>query len=182
MKGSLFAGAVMLASSLLLAGCETATVQPQAAEESNLVQSSEDAATALVNQLGPNLRPDQPLIVASFVNVDHLDESSTLGRMLAEQMASSLTRQGLPVVELKLRDSLFIQEGSGEFMLSRELQHISQSHQAQAVVVGTYAIGRQSVYVTSRLVRVADNRILAASDYRLPMDADVRALVGAKRR
>ncbi|MFP8967954.1 FlgO family outer membrane protein [Pokkaliibacter sp. CJK22405] len=176
-----WAGLLSLAATLTLAGCETDSVKPAAPESANLVTTSQDAATKLLSQLAPADRPTQPVMVASYVNIDELSESSTLGRTLAEQMASSLTQQGIPVVELKLRNALFIQEGNGEFLLSRELKDISRSHQAQMVVVGTYAVARQNVYVSTRLVRVADNRIMASDDYRLPMDGDVRSMAGVKR-
>ncbi|MFB9888078.1 FlgO family outer membrane protein [Balneatrix alpica] len=172
----------LASAALLLTGCQSNEVKPQQAATTDLVATAYAATDALVKQLASQPNPGQTVLVASFVNVDKLEESSTLGRILAEQMASGLTRQGLPVVELKMRDSLFIQQNGGEFMLSRELQHLSQTHQAQAVLVGTYAVGRQHVYVSSRLVRASDNRILAGEDFRLPMDADVRALVDNRRR
>jgi hypothetical protein len=67
-----------------------------------------------------SLGPSNPLIVASFVNVNNLEEPSSFGRIIAEQVASRFTQRGQPIIELKLRqNSIFISEGKGEFMLRR---------------------------------------------------------------
>ena len=48
------------------------------------------------------------------------------------------------------------------------------------MIAGTYAVARQSVYVTARLIRATDNLVLAAYDYVLPLGPDARALVTAQ--
>jgi TolB-like protein len=72
-----------------------------------------------------------------------------------------------------LRNNVYIKQRGGEFLLSRELRNISSEHNAQAVIVGTYATGRKNVFVTARLIRANDSVILASHDYSLPVDPDV---------
>jgi TolB-like protein len=74
---------------------------------------------------------------------------------------------------MKLRTTIFIKEGSGEFLLSRELSEISTKHNAQAMVVGTYAIASDRVYLTVRVVNAVDSAILASYDYNVPITRDV---------
>ena len=102
--------------------------------------------------------------------------------MMAEQMTTRMTRHGYTVIEMKLRDAIFIREGMGEFMLSRELQDISRQHDAQAVVVGTYAVGSNTIYVTARIVRATDGVILSSHDYHLPIGPNTRHLLRTQRR
>lgn len=122
------------------------------------------------------LNRQQPIIVASLVNIDDLN-SSRLGRMLSEQLATRLTRNGYSVVELKLRDSIFVKQMQGELLLSRELKDITLSHKAQAVLVGTYAQSNGQVYLTIKLVGVGDNVVISAQDYLLPLNSSVRSLL-----
>ena len=68
---------------------------------------------------------------------------------------------------------MYIKQRGGEFLLSREIKAISSQHDAQAVIVGTYAVGRKNVYITVRLIRASDSVILASHDYSLPLDSDV---------
>ena len=120
---------------------------------------------------------DKPIIATSLVNVDNLEASSSLGRIITEQLASRLTLQGYRMIEMKLRKAVFIKQGAGEFMLSREVRNISQNHDAQAVVVGSYAVGQERVYITVRIVRTPDSAIIASHDYTLPLTPDVRKLL-----
>ena len=131
------------------------------------------AAEYLTKNLPEEMLRDSPLLVASFVNLDDLKESSTFGKMVSEQISSRFKQLGYTAIEMKLRATIFIKEGSGEFLLSRELSEISTKHRAQAVVVGNYAAAADRVYLTARVINVTDSRILASYDYNIPMTRDV---------
>jgi TolB-like protein len=166
---------------LLLGGCGTFTWGSKPAPyqaDARLVTTSHEAVDQLLAAIPPHKALDrkQPVIVASLVNIDDL-RSSRLGRTVAEQLGTRLSTQGYAVVELKLRDTIFIRQGEGELLLSREVREISRNHQAQAVLVGTYAQALSNVYLTLKLVGVADNQVIAAHDFVLPVDAEVRALL-----
>ncbi|SDL02088.1 TolB amino-terminal domain-containing protein [Modicisalibacter muralis] len=123
------------------------------------------------------LAPDRPLIAATFVSIDNLRKSSTFGRTLSEMFSSELVRAGLTVVEIKMRDSLFIQESTGELILSRDIRRLSASHDAQGILIGTYAQARDTAYINVRLVRSSDNVILGATNMQLPLDNNIRAML-----
>jgi hypothetical protein len=53
-------------------------------------------------------------------------------------------------------------------------------HNAAAVIAGTYAVGRNNVYVSARLIRAADNLIIASHDYALPLGPDTKALLASQ--
>jgi TolB-like protein len=146
-----------------------------------IVDANDDVVTAanykaaeyLIGKSPKDMFKNSPLLVASFVSVDNLNESSTFGRMISEQISSRFKQLGYTAIEMKLRTTIFIKEGSGEFLLSRELSDISTKHNAQAMVVGTYAIASDRVYLTVRIVNAADSAILASYDYNVPMTRDV---------
>jgi len=147
-------------------------------EDEDIVLRSHEAARILVGSLRQRLPGDEPILVASFVNIDNLQESSTFGRMVAEQIAGGLAQQGMKVIEMKLRqEGVFIKEREGEFLLSRELQVISAQHEAAAVLVGTYAVAGNLAYVTARLVQVSDSSLLAAHSFSLPIGYNTQALI-----
>ncbi len=122
----------------------------------------------------------EPLLAATFVDINNLETSSGLGRVIGEQIGSRFAQQGFTVIEIKMRNNIFVAEGTGELMLSRSVKEISQSHNAAAVIAGTYAVARQSVYVNARLIRATDNLVLAAYDYVLPYGPDAKALVATQ--
>jgi TolB-like protein len=163
----------------LIMGC--AAQQPAARSDvwdGNLVTVGYTIADQLADNGSQSIGSSDTLIVASFVNVNNLEESSSFGRMIAEQIASRFAQRGHRVIEMKLRQtSIFISEGKGEFMLSRDLREISRTHNASAVVVGTYADGGNRLYVSARIVRPTDNLILAACDYGIPMATNTMSVM-----
>jgi TolB-like protein len=132
-----------------------------------------NAADSLLDKAHPKPPKDSPILVASFVNIDNLDDSSTFGRVVAEQFASRFKQRNYATIEMKLRDNVFIREGTGELLLSREVAEISTKHRAQAVVAGTYAVASKKVYLTTRVINVSDGRVLSSYDYDIPISSDV---------
>ena len=144
----------------------------------DLVGSSQGATDRLLQELA--IDPRQPVLVGSLVNVDQLGESSRFGRIVAEQIAGRMVQRGLRVVELKLRDNVVMHREQGELLLSRELREVSQAHHAQAVLVGTYAVSPRQVYVSLKLVQPEGNTVVAAYNYAVALDEDVRGLLAAR--
>lgn len=161
---------------LSLGGCATAD---QGLVRTNLIEANYSAVDALLN--GVPLSGEQPLLVATLVNVDVLTESSRLGRLFSEQIAARLTKRGYPVKELKLRENLFMKQSEGELLLSREVGEVSRAHNARAVVVGTYAASGSMLYINLKLVHPTGNIVLSAHDYALPMDNNIRDLLGVRK-
>ena len=182
---SIARGAVALLVTLYLGilGCASTADDTPArtiVRDANLVDASYAAADALLER-APWLRErGDPLLATTFMDINNLEASSALGRVIGEQIGSRFAQKGFTVIELKMRHNIFVAEGTGELMLSRSLREISQSHNAAAVITGTYAVARQSVYVTARLIRALDNRVLAAYDYALPYGPDAKALVATQ--
>ncbi|RYF69133.1 MAG: hypothetical protein EOO29_33955 [Comamonadaceae bacterium] len=144
----------------------------------NLIEANERATDALL-QTAP-LDASQPVLVATLISVDRLTESSRLGRLFSEQIAGRMVHQGLRVTEVKLRENLLLQPDQGELLLSRQVREVSQAQDAQAVVVGTYAVSASQVYISLKLVNPVGNTVVAAHNYAVPMDENVRALLAGR--
>lgn len=147
------------------------------ARNSKFIAANYEATETLVKKLTTTTDPRIPLVVATLVSIDELTESSRLGRAVSEQIGSRLVFLGFPVVELKLRGNIFVKHSEGELLLSREIQDLARSHQAQAVVVGTYSVAKDFIYINLKMVCVSSTVIIAAHDYVLPITPDVRALL-----
>ena len=171
---------VLLAAALAAPGCASYYYGDRggAAVRTDLLELNHQAAYHLL-QAAP-LDPRRSVIVSTLVSVDRLGESSRLGRMFSEQIAGRLVQRGVRVTEVRLREQLALQPGQGELLLSRELREVSQTHDAQAVVVGTYAVSGAMVYVSLKMVNPLGNLVVAATDYAVPMDANVRSLLAGQ--
>lgn len=162
------------AALLLTVGCANT---PPGEPVVDVVYKLKQAQRPLFDRLTSPLSKDQPIIAASFANIDNLGASSTFGRMASEIISSGLTVRGYNVVEVKMRESLFIKQSAGEFMLSRQLKDISKEHAAQAIVLGTYAVGGKHLYVNARVVRTSDSVVIGTHDFSLPLNSDIRRML-----
>ena len=182
-----------LVSATVLAGCSTygEPAQPvttvrneptyQAADANNFLASSQDAVNKLTANVSPQSVGTGPVLVATMVNVNNTTSSAPLGRTLSEIYANQMTARGFHVKEVKLRSDLYVREGTGELMLSREMREIARSQNASMVVVGTFSPAANFTYVSMKLVRTEDSRIISGYDYALPNDRDVTRLLNAPR-
>lgn len=176
---------MVVVSALALQGCATNPVHSYyygdragGVSRTDLIDVNERATDALL--LNAALDAGQPLLVASLVNVDRLNESSRLGRIFSEQIAGRMVQRGLRVTEVKLRDNLVLHREQGELLLSREVREVSQAQNAQAVVVGTYAVSASVVYISLKLVNPLGNHVIAAHNYAVPVDENVRTLLAGR--
>jgi TolB-like protein len=144
----------------------------------NLVSSGYYIADRLISNLKQPINREDSIIVATFVNINNLKKSSTFGRMIAEQVSSGLSQRGYKVKEIKLRqNTIFMEEGEGEFLLSRNLLDISKKHNASAVVVGTYGEAYNAMYVSARVINPSDSLIVSSCGFALPLDARSQAIL-----
>jgi len=145
--------------------------------DADIVANSYQAAQRLIAASHQPIDREHPVLVASLVNVSNVMQSSNFGRIVSEQISSHLTQMGYEMRELKFRSSFLIKNGTGELVLSRKIKDIGQQQKAQAVVTGVYAVAKRSVYVTLRLLRAEDGRVISAYDYVLPLGPDTLALL-----
>jgi TolB-like protein len=140
-----------------------------------------DAVDNLLEKSQVAVDRSKPILVASIVSVNNLEESSALGRLMTEQISGRIVQLGYTTIEPKLRNSLAVQ-GVGELILSRDVKLLKSSYTAQAVVSGTYAVGVDQVHLNLKLIELTDGRILSAVDYVLPVSEwtqpDTKALLG----
>lgn len=187
MKKRFFGAFIVGALSLLLVGCVDFPKSspmgfggmPSATPEPNLVDISYGALDRLIEgqSIDPKISSRTLVLVSTIQNVDSINKSSTFGRLLSEQMSSRLAQIGVPVRELKLRGSLYV-DSHGEQMLSREIRDISRTQKADLILAGTYGVAGKVVYVSLKLIRPEDSRITSAYDFSVPLTPNIKSLLG----
>jgi hypothetical protein len=81
------------------------------------------------------------------------------------------------MVEMKFRNNVYVKRSQGELMLTREIKELAQTHDAQAVVVGTYGQSDDYVFINLKVIQPANNIVVAVQDYVLPIDSSIKALL-----
>jgi len=179
--------ALAISAAFLIIGCtptnKNVRIAPTYESIANdpFLTTNRAAIDGLIAGLANSNLGDAPILVATIVNINDLRRSAPLGRTLSEQYSSALVQRGLNVKELKLRGDVFVQEGTGELLLSREIKNIARSHSATLVLVGTYSTAANMTHINLKLVRTEDSRIIRAHDYALPNDRDVMRLLQTSR-
>lgn len=184
-KGIFGIAAATLAVSTLLAGCAgyhgsnaaSAAIYSGQEQSVDIRHEVEQACSKLIRRAKHTSKREDTLLVASFADLGALDRSSKLGRLMGQDCGTEAVKDGYKVTETLLAESLFIDPNEGELMLSRDLSLLAQSHDATAVLVGTYTVGRNTVYANARLIRSQDARVLSAVSFELPLTREVTQLV-----
>jgi TolB-like protein len=175
------AKATLLALPLLLAACSSTPTKDEgnyATISSNqFIEANYKAADSLMHQISGKLQSDKPIIMATIVNIDALEQTSTLGRLVSEQVSTRLAQGGLNMLEMKLRNSVYLKRNTGELMLTREIGEVAQAHNAQAIVVGSYAETSDMVFINLKVIQPNTNTVLAGQDYVLAKEAIVRSML-----
>ncbi len=176
----------MLAAALLVTACSPLVKEARSLTEArwtNVQEASYDAADKLVMSASPRLPKTAPIVVGTLSDVNNIENSSTLGRIISEQVGARLTQLGYDVREVRLRDSVNVRQfpksspASGEFVTSRNVGALVAQANAGAVVTGTYAEAEDDVMVNIRLVDPSTGKVAAAHDFGLAKTPDVRALL-----
>jgi TolB-like protein len=118
-----------------------------------------------------------PLAVATFVNLDRLYNSSTFGRILGEQLISELAMKGYDVIEMRMADSMHVMNDEGEFGLSRDIRTLRQMQNITGIVVGTYAVSPDRIYVNTRLIDPASSMVVSAGSVEMPVTTEITRLL-----
>ena len=143
-----------------------------------LLNANIHAGDALAAQALSRVGSTSSIIAASMVELDNLDKSSLFGQLNAQQIGSRLSQHGFKVLEARLGSELRMQKRNGEFMLTREsAKLLAQNHDAHAVLLGVYSESHDKIYISTRIVRLNDNAVIAAYEYYLPKRGDVAALL-----
>ncbi|ATB70025.1 hypothetical protein SJPD1_1920 [Sulfurospirillum diekertiae] len=170
----------ILLMTFLLSGCVASSQPNPDKPKFDITELNYKAAEKLV--IASGLQQESVIIMATVVNIDEIEKSSTLGRLISEQISTHFVHKGMNVIEMKFRENVYMKQNEGEMMLTREIGKLARSYSANAVIVGTYAIGNSAVYVNLKIIDPRTNVALSATDYILPMNSDIEDMLGKRTR
>jgi TolB-like protein len=143
----------------------------------NLIESSYQAADNLIRNKRLTFKPKSRLLITTIADIDNLEDSTSLGRLIAEQLAARFAQRGYTVIEAKLQSGLFMIPKTGEFILSHQLRNLGQQYQARTVVAGTYAIAKDKVYITLKMLDCQSSEVISSYAYTLPLGSNTLTLL-----
>lgn len=115
--------------------------------------------------------PDRTVLYSTTVDLNDYNNTTNFGRLHAELFSTALVQHWQnDLIKMTLRQSTTpIIPQQGEFLLSREVQDIAVDYNAGAVLVSTYSVAPDKVYLNLQLVNVDHNTVVAAVSYSIPL-------------
>ena len=143
----------------------------------DITKASYMAADALISQIQPAFPPETSVIATTLVNINRLDLSAPLGRLITEQVSGRFAQKKYQMLEVKLRNDIYMKRNEGELVLTREVRDIARRHNARAIIAGTFTDRYDRVFVSIKVIDFETNVVLGAVDYFLERDDLIRSLL-----
>lgn len=119
------------------------------------------------------------LLLTTVVDLDNFNEPTRFGRTLSEALSTSLFRHGFGVVELRKASDILIRDNRGELMLTRDVRLLARQQQAEAVLVGTYALTPGTVILNLKLIDAGSQEVMSVAGLELQRSRSINHLLAA---
>jgi hypothetical protein len=149
--------------------------------DADLIKSVQNAVDGVVLRPNPGCvkRDDcARVLVATPVNLDNLRETSTFGRLVGEIVAGRMAHWKYTVVDMNIRQGAVKMMPDGALSLSRDVRELATNYDAALVLVSTYTVALDKVYLSLKLVSIEQNGIIGAVDIAVPKGPRTVALLG----
>jgi len=122
---------------------------------------------------------DRPVLYSTTVNLNDYSNTTNFGRLHGELFASALVQHWQnDLLKMTLRQSSApIIPQQGEFLLSRDVQDLAVDYNAGAVLVSTYSVAIDKVYLNIQLINVDYNTVVASATYSIPLGPRTRGML-----
>ncbi len=170
---------LIIVSMLLSTGCNH--YYTSGPDDEDLVEVSYDAVTDLLNNLKQPLPPQSLIVINSLVNVDNLSQKFSFGRIVSDQISSAFHNAGYAVKGMELPTEIFVKNDAGILNLSEESKKALTEIDAKAIVIGSFAPGKENVYISLKVVNIANEKLIATTDFSVPMGPDTKVLLRPKK-
>lgn len=139
----------------------------------NVTEYNYGAADALVGQAKDHINLNMPIAIGVLqpVNLKAGEAVPPFGKVTADQIGTRLVQLGYNVRDLGLTLNEATQSSERDWIEQ------GQNSGSDAVITGNYTISDYDVLVNVRLIGLKSGRVLAATDYRLPLGSDTYQLL-----
>jgi TolB-like protein len=109
------------------------------------------------------------VLASTFVNLDDLDDTSPLGRLITENLVHELQVRRWNVYDIRLSKAVAVNP-TGEFVLTRDPKLLEYQYLVAGVLAGTYSITGEEVFVNARIIDINTGVVVSSGQISLPID------------
>ena len=161
---------------VLVPGAKQSALNPGYVDARELKLKVRELCEQLIAGIKDGALRNSVALPVSFVNMDNLEQTSSFGRFLSEQLFYEFNQRGFPIQEYRIPKTITMREGEGDFYLTRAMGAVNVPS-CSVVVAGTYYADRQAVIVNARLVRPTDGMVLRTANVVLPSNRLTRRML-----
>ena len=165
-----------------LSGCASTFrfFKSQSYLNTDLIEASHDATDKLEDKFTRKMSKDTLIVVSTLLNVKNLKETSAFGRIISNQIATTLQDSGYQIIGMDLPADVFMMTEKGGLQLPDEDQAILRKYKNVYLVGGVYAAGKQNAYVSLRAVDRFTKQVISSTDFSVVLGPDVKMMLKTK--
>jgi TolB-like protein len=167
-------GVMMTLSIICLAGgCATNAISTAPIESTITlppVGNFNDKMKNLADQLDKNAAANSlsnRYVVTSFTNLDKIDDTNALGRLISENLIYGLQMHKWQIIEIRLTKGVDV-NAAGEFFLSRDVNKLREEYKISGVVTGTYSLAEGNLTINARVIDVNTGTVISSAQTYVP--------------
>ncbi|MGL5285109.1 TolB amino-terminal domain-containing protein [Aeromonas sp. RU39B] len=109
----------------------------------------------------------EPIAVASFVDLDTLQDTNWMGQQIQESFIYELNRRGEVVVDFKLTGAIKVTL-QGDFVMSRNYRDLESRLPIARILVGTFSRNKKGVLVNARIIDMRTKMVETSAQSLVP--------------
>ncbi|MBF0559936.1 MAG: hypothetical protein HQL08_14285 [Nitrospirae bacterium] len=110
-----------------------------------------------------------PAIVTSFVCLGNLKDTSSLGRVISENLIHELQVRHWRIFDVRLVKDIIMTD-AGEFSLSRDIKQIRNQYEVGSIITGTYTVAGSDIIVNARVLDIDAGTVVSTAQTVIPLN------------
>ncbi len=108
-----------------------------------------------------------PAIVTSFLSLGSLKETSSLGRLISENLIHELQVRRWKIFDIRLVKDIVMTD-AGEFSLTRDMKYIRSRYAVSSIITGTYQVTGSAIIVNARVLDMDSGTVVSSAQTTIP--------------
>lgn len=144
----------------------------------NVTEQSYAAADMLLQQSKNVITSETPLQIGVLTNIKRPSEMTALGQVIASQIGARFVQLGYNVTTSPALNAMAIDSPTYSDAMAPSTPVPSGGGVGpRSMITGHYAVAKRDVIVNLRVIEEGSGRVLAAYDYSLPLNSDIKELI-----
>ncbi|NDV18728.1 hypothetical protein GO013_04750 [Pseudodesulfovibrio sp. JC047] len=145
-----------------------------------LIELNYRAADEIYANVGKSeLTPKSAIFVSRFTNPQDPGDAAIFGSVMTQQIADRLVQRGVLVTDgtPDVTDYLYAPGTTAEDYKSLTATMSGRLPPRSAMLSGTYVLGDNTIYLSSKVIRLVDSAVVSAHNWTIPITDNVREML-----